>query len=509
MTSAIQPQPDFDEAVRFLEALRPRGPWVLTAIPPERGKTFTDTLDAAADVKAWLAKHNGSRNCYFMVNPARGPLESKAKKEDVEELATLHVDVDPEKRDGLSHAEKLAWLASERTRILCALQDFKPKPSAIIDSGGGFQGFWFLRDGERLFVGGDANRISDGEEYNRGLEVALGGDHCWNIDRIMRLPGAINIPDDKKRKRGRVEALAKIVSLDAEEYGLADFTPVADPAARKRDGNKDAQTSVLPADLPRADLEKLPAHLAPFVRMLIVQGDDPDDPQRYKSKSEAMWHVLHELIRVGCDDQFIATILLDPDLGISDHPLRQKRSHEYVARQIERAREEAANPLLQQMNADHAVIELYGGKCRVVSWQPSEADRKRLELVALSFEDFRNRYMNIRVKVGETKEGNPVYSTAGKWWLENPQRAQYRTVVFSPDGNSDPGDLNLWRGLAVTPRAGEWPLLRELIETVLAGGDRSGADYILRWSAFAVQHPECPAEVALTFIGGKWNRENR
>lgn len=279
---------------------------------------------------------------------------------------------------------------------------------------------------------------------------------------------------------------------------------MAELASTKLEGRANEAAAVsLPDALPPADFDKLPAHLDPFARMLIVEGSDPDDPQRFKSESEAQWFVTNALVRAGCDKELIAAFLLDPDYGISAHPLRQKRPLDYVVRQISRALEEAAHPLLEQMNADHAVIELYGGKCRVVSWLPSELDAKRMELVAQSFDDFRNRYMHKRVKVGETKEGNPVYSSAGKWWLEHPLRSQSRSVVFCPNGGSDPDDLNLWRGLAVAPRAGGWPLLRELIETVLASGDRAGADYILRWSAFAVQHPECPAEVALTFIGGK------
>jgi len=51
----------------------------------------------------------------------------------------------------------------------------------------------------------------EAEAYNRQLELVLEGDHCHNIDRIMRLPGTWNIPNAKKRAAGRVERMARIV----------------------------------------------------------------------------------------------------------------------------------------------------------------------------------------------------------------------------------------------------------------------------------------------------------
>ncbi len=465
---------------------------MLTAIPPEGGRTETKTFTDPGQAHGWLEALSGRRNLYFMVNPTRGKVDKKAKKEDVEELAFLHVDVDPRKGEDLK---------SEQARAIKVLEGFSPSPSAIIFSGGGYQAFWRLE--EPVYIGGDANRIAESEAYNRQMEIVLGGDHCWNIDRIMRIPGTINIPDEKKRKRGRTETLATIVELSDITYPLHDFTPA--PEVQSTKGTGSANKVVISGNLPRLkDLDELPEEVTQRTRMLIVQGDDPDDPTRYGSKSEVMWAVVCELVRAGCEDDMIAAVLLDPDLGVSDHPLRQKRSLEYVARQIERAKEEVVEPMLRKLNEQHAVIEMYGGKCRVVSWKPGEVDPERLELVHQSFEDFRNRYMNVRVEVGKTKEGNPVYSPAGKWWLEHPMRQQYKSLVFRPNARTeDAGELNLWRGLAVTPRAGEWPQLRRLIDDVLAAGDPTAATYIVRWAAFCVQHPERPAEVALVLRGGK------
>ena len=83
-------------------------------------------------------------------------------------------------------------------------------------------------------------------------------------------------------------------------------------------------------------------------------------------------------------------------------------------------------------------------------------------------------------------------------------RRQYETVVFAPNGKVDELEaFNLWRGLAVEARPGEWPLLCRLIWEALASRDEANFDYVMRWLAFAVQHPERPAEVALVFRGGR------
>lgn len=485
------PSSDINESLRFLKWLRPGGPWVLTAIPVEGGRTETETFTEEAKAAAWLTRLSGKQNLYFSVNPLRQATDKKAKKEDVAELAFLHVDVDPRKGEDL---------AQEQARAIRVLEEFSPAPSAIIFSGGGYQAFWRLA--EPLFVGGDVNRISDSEAYNRQLEIVLGGDHCWNIDRIMRIPGTINIPDEKKRKRGRTETLATIVSLTGEAYGLEDFTPAPEVQASR--GSSPNRVNIS-GNLPRLkDLDELPEQVTPRTRMLIVQGDDPDDPTRYGSKSEVMWAVTCELVRAGCDDDVIASVLLDPDFGISDHPLRQKRSVEYVARQIERAREEVVEPMLRKLNEQHAVIADLGGKCRIISEVLDQnLARPRTRISKQSFEDFRNRYMHIKVQVGTTKEGAPLYSAAGKWWLENPLRRQYDTLVFAPRREVE-NAYNLWKGFAceAIPGQAHEPFLRHLKDNVCSGVPEH-YDYLVQWMARAVQSPGEPGQVAIVLRGGR------
>lgn len=500
-------EPSLEDAVAHLKWLRPDGPWTLTAIPPDRGPTRTATFgpDTEDNALRWLEQQSADKlNLYFMVNPARTALSSKAKKEDVENLSWLHVDIDPRKKPEGDETEPGEWFEQERQRILAALQAFTPPPSLIIDSGGGLQGLWRLEEPGQ-YIGGNIPAAEEAEAYNQQLEIMLGGDSCHNCDRILRLPYTINLPNEKKRKAGREPRLAAVLERhDDRVYPLGDFT--AAPRVQSDDGGGISGPSVkISGNLPRLkDLDELPERVAQRTRMLIVQGDDPDDQLRYSSRSEVTFAVCCELVRAGCDDDTIAAVITDPDFGISAHTLAQKRTLEYAARQIERAREEVCEPMLRKLNELHAVISDIGGKCRIISEVLDQnLARPRKRISKQSFEDFRNRYMNIKVQTGQTKEGNPVYSPAGKWWLEHPMRRQFDTMAFAP-GREVANAYNLWQGFAceALPGDGHEPFLEHL-RVNICKCDEEHYNYLIGWMARAVQRPGEPGHVAVVLRGGR------
>ena len=110
-----------DLAVDFLEYLRPRGPWVLSAIVPD-GAIETITARAAAEVRAFVRKHGGNRNLYYSVNPPRRDLASKAAKTDIAAIEYALADLDPNPGEASLEA---------KTRYLEQLKTFKPKPTAM------------------------------------------------------------------------------------------------------------------------------------------------------------------------------------------------------------------------------------------------------------------------------------------------------------------------------------------------------------------------------------------
>lgn len=482
-------KPNTLAALAFLQAWAPEGPWSLTSIPPDGGKTTTATFQPSDHerVKEWIEERQSRQNMYFSVNPVMKPLNIKAKKTDIRGMAALHVDIDPRAGEELE---------SERARALKLLQEFKPAPTVIIDSGGGYQGFWLLSEEEK--IDGVEARAEELEAYNIQLAVLFQADACHNIDRIMRLPGTINVPGEKKRKKGRKEALARVVEEDWERlYSLKDFTPA--PRVQAKSSSPGLQVK-LSGNLPRVEsLDDLPVGVSSRVKALIVNGDDPDDPTRWGSRSEATWHVLCELVRSGVDDDTIAAIMLDPDYGISAHCLDQPRSRGYIARQIKRAREEAIDPWLTKLNDAHAVIEDIGGRCRVIS-DVMDLALNRSRISRQSFEDFRNRYMHMQVEVGKDKDGNVMKMQLGKWWLLNPNRRQYRTLVFAP-GREMPDAYNLWQGFACEAKPGNCEQLLNHIRENVCRNNEVHYEYFMNWMARAVQHPDSPGEVAVILRG--------
>ncbi|GBD47031.1 virulence-associated E family protein [Methylopila sp. Yamaguchi] len=185
------------------------------------------------------------------------------------------------------------------------------------------------------------------ERCNQVIAKNLGGDKCHNVDRIMRLPGTINLPNATKRKAGREPALAKLVEVDwSRLYEIKDF-PADDPGPA---GPKGAIAAVpgSPSAIELVSLDQIPADVPAETRTIIENGDDPDLPMgspgaRFPSRSEAVFHVACALVRAGCSDEFIAGVLLNPQLGVSES-IREKRNQAaYAFKQARAARAACAD----------------------------------------------------------------------------------------------------------------------------------------------------------------------
>jgi hypothetical protein len=200
-------------------------------------------------------------------------------------------------------------------------------------SGGGYQAFWKLRE--------PSTALTRVERVNLEIARRLGGDNCHNIDRIMRLPGTINVPNAKKRNAGRVPTLAYVIEAETDWprlYTLDDF---------------DDPTPGAPAQLaptasgaigPMGFEQLLPIVVSDALRTLIELGDDVDRlmgtaQARFPSRSEAVWSVARELAHAGCAVEQIAGVLLNPAYGISASILEKRKPIDYALRQARRTHE--------------------------------------------------------------------------------------------------------------------------------------------------------------------------
>lgn len=486
-------------AIEFLRRWSPEGPWVLTAIIPDgKTETITATAEDWSKTHKWIEQYQGHRNIYFHVNPVRRGLDVKASKEDVARLCWLHVDIDP--RAGEDFNE-------ERKRALRLLQSYTPKPTVIVDSGGGYQGFWKLQQSPRLEIDGNVAKAQELEAYNIQLEKVFQADHCHNVDRIMRVPGTINVPNAKKVKKGRVPTLAQLVEWNEDAvYSIESFTPAV--RVQTNDGGLGGGRPkvTITGNVPDIGCDELKewAHangkaIKEHTLALIATGNDPVDPTKYQSRSEALFKVCCDLVRAELPTEMIfAVITGNNEIAAS---VRDKPNWEaYALRQIERAQEEAVDPMLRKLNEKHAVISDMGGKCRIIS-ETWDYSMSRWRISKQSFEDFRNRYRNIKVVVGYQEDGKPIEKAAGNFWIDHPQRRQYETIVFVPGKEVDQA-YNLWRGFACDALPGNKHIkFIDHIKNNVCSGIEEHWTYLLGWMARLVQSPDGPGEVAVVLRG--------
>lgn len=494
-------QPRYKDTIEFLRAFRPVGFWLLTAIRLD--KTSIETLPFAASdadsVLAWLKEKGPNHNLYFSVNPTDRMMSKKAEKEDIKSLEYLHVDID--QRPGEEFEAEL----ERALRITSsALPEGVPKPTFVVHSGGGVHAYWKLR--EPMVIDGEPSKCSEAERYNIQIITEFGGDGpTFNIDRILRLPGTINRPDKKKKEKGRVTCLSSLVSHDPKAvYDLSDFTPAPLVQTGNDFAGSEQLVDIRVSDIkPLDDIDDLKEWGVPqHTQIVIVQGKDPDQLDRWDSRSEPLWYVTNELVRHNVPDEVVYSVITDPKFKISESVIEKGRgADKYARKQINDAKEKNISPLLHELNAKHAVVRSVGGSCRIISeeWD-EELERTSLDFqTATDFNTFyQNRFMEISV---QGKDGPKIVQVPlGKWWMSHPQRRSYERVIFAP-GREFPGSYNLWTGFGVEPRPGKCELYLQHVRDNICCGNEDYYDYILGWMARAVQHPGEQGHVAIVLQG--------
>lgn len=325
-------QPNHADAWAFLDRFHPGRLRVITGITLDRKQIPTATFrsDQRAEFMAWVeACAKMPANLYFSVAEPTGPKDRKMERSDVRAVHFLHVDIDPRAGEDME---------AERTRILAMLSNPPGLPPAtcIVSTGGGFAAYWALS--EPIVTDGNLAKAEDAALYNLAIERALGGDHCHDASRIMRLPGTINLPDARKVKKGRVPALAQVVEWNADRvYPLAMFSKTTPFAQVSTDAPAPKVDAASARTLQHPD--ELGAGVSDLAKVVIVNGEDPDSPGHFPSRSEAVYWVVCELVRAGLDDATILGVLQHPTWAIAES-IREKGkgAARYAARQVERAR---------------------------------------------------------------------------------------------------------------------------------------------------------------------------
>jgi hypothetical protein len=319
-------------AISFLERLRPRGPWALTAIIPD-GPITTINARTAVEVDVFVCEHNGKRNLYYGVNPTGTQMNKKATKKDIAAVEYLLADLDPLDNE-----------TSEKAKARYSDQldgDFEPKPSAIIDGGNGLQCLWKLTEPIALPLDEKWEAtVADIEARTAALMVRLGAKAgTQNIDRILRLPGTINLPNAKKLKAGRVPCPTKLISFNGASYSFDAFPPPqseqSEPGSPEDGGDHARQED-------QADEDKL--------ERIICLGENGE----FKGdRSAAVWWAVNEMLRRGTLGSAIVSTLLDRANKISAHIYEQKQPRTYAERQVAKAKAKIKPTEVVELPASH------------------------------------------------------------------------------------------------------------------------------------------------------------
>lgn len=286
-----------ETAVAFLKDFDPDGRHNLVAIAPSGGvlgRTF-EPGDWSA-MATWIDVHEGQRNLYFSVNePAVGAPHTKLATENIGAIRAVWADLDPsgDAEDFLSERDRLNNVVEQARRGLAP-------PSYVNDSGSGFHLFW------RLDVRLDAQEWAvTATAQNRGIISALGGDQAvHDLPRIMRLPGTMNIPDARKRAKGRTESRARSLIVTDARYGFDQLASVYPPHARRPDPDIEQKAASEDGDEKAAEISRVMTAIdIQYVTSTAIYDELPSEPRLKFEAARASDAKLETLWRTGSHDK--------------------------------------------------------------------------------------------------------------------------------------------------------------------------------------------------------------
>lgn len=268
--------------------------------------------------------HIATQNVYFGLGLRGGQTEGRGEEADVVAIPALWCDLDI--ASPVHNAKNLPPSLEAAQSLLAHACPFLA--SVVIHSGHGLQAYWLFRE---PWAFEDTSERDEAKALCQRLQQsiqALAKDQGWHVDstfdlaRVFRLPGTYN----RKAEPVPVTCLAW---NPERRYSPSEFDDVLPPVEQ--------HMHVPPPSAAGHDTPALHAlAISPRMKFLLRLGEDPNDPNRYPSRSEAEFAVMTALVAAGYSDRQMVGVMLDPTYVLSEKP--RERGERWLLQEIGRAR---------------------------------------------------------------------------------------------------------------------------------------------------------------------------
>ncbi|MEP7172518.1 MAG: primase-helicase family protein [Aestuariivirga sp.] len=338
------------------------------------------------------------------------------------------------------------------------------------------------------------------------LQQYSGCDTCTkDVSHVWRLSGTNNYPTKNKvfnHKRPLEPQLVKVLVPYEHDRLVApeDLAKYLGMGRENRSHNRarpKTKTRKSARSLKKVTLDKLDRYgIGEDTTEIIRLGRDEQNPKKGdSSRSGWLFKLVCDLKRAKVPSEIVYSIIMDPDYKISESVLEKGRGADaYAKRQIKNAKVEISDPLLESMNKEHAVIENFGSKTVVITFDKDTFFHR-------TFEDFRRSYQNRLVTNLRARRGNGKPQTHADYFLNHPHRRQYKTVEFLPGMEAPEGVLNMFSGFLILPKNGTFELFDDFVLNVICAGNSTHAAWLLNYLSHLFQRPGETPEVCVVLRG--------
>lgn len=325
------PSIDPEAAVDWLDTvIRPGGPWTLAALHPSGTPPKTLTTSSREEAINFIDHWVDSHGIYFNSNPAVDGVrrDKKLGKDDVALGVFVQADFDRvDSEEGKGKGKRLIQVEGAKEALVARLKAGEIGPGAptlINDSGNGIQALWRITDEAIL---SNPRARDEFEGYGRWIADLNGGDHCWTVNHLLRLPYTMNWPSDKKQREKLAPVPTKPIETSGPTYEQWQF-----------DWDK-IYPSDHDVDLGAVEYfetvdELLASYWLPDHLVERIVGDRLD--------SDAEWAAVKDLLKHGVQPEAVMGIMLHPDWGIGARAREQdergvRKINEYIEYTVRRA----------------------------------------------------------------------------------------------------------------------------------------------------------------------------